>query len=246
MLKDHQGISGYQELSALFMKQIAAGVFPSGSQLPTEMEISRKYKLNRHTVRRALEVMEHEGLVYRLRGKGTFVANKKIPYRVSTKTQFTASILEAGFTPQARLINSYELSADRELADRLEIKLRERVTVLEILRYADNLPFSFTLSYLPAHKYPGLTEVLPESFSLYQVIAEHFGVEARRVSSTFEVGMPESADTEILRISPNVPLLIVKSVAKDQHGAVAEFCSSKFRGDFCTITLDFDEGGRKL
>ena len=67
MLRDYQGISGYQQLSALFMKQIAAGIFPSGSQLPTEMEISRKYKLNRHTVRRALEVMEQEGLVYRLK-----------------------------------------------------------------------------------------------------------------------------------------------------------------------------------
>ena len=246
MLRDYQGISGYQQLSALFMKQIAAGIFPSGSQLPTEIEISRKYKLNRHTVRRALEVMEQEGLVYRLRGKGTFVADKKIPYRVSTKTQFSASILEAGFTPQASLINSYELSADRELAGRLEINLRERVTVLEILRYADKLPYCFTLSYLPVHKYPGLTEVLPESFSLYHVFQEHFGVEARRVSSTFEVGLPERADSEMLRISPNIPLLIVKSVARDQHGTVAEFCRSKFRGDFCSITLDFNNEGRKL
>ncbi|MFZ5453593.1 MAG: phosphonate metabolism transcriptional regulator PhnF [Thermodesulfobacteriota bacterium] len=246
MLKDQQGISGYQQLSGLLTKQIAAGIFPSGSQLPTEMEISRQYKLNRHTVRRALEVMEQEGLVYRLRGKGTFVAAKKIPYRVSQKTQFTSSILEAGFTPQACLINSYELSADRELAERLEIAPKDKVTVLKILRYADNLPFCFTLSYLPAHKYPGLSAVLPESFSLYQVIKEHFGVEARRVSSTFEVGLPERADSEMLRISPNTPLLIVKSCAKDQHGAVAEFCSSKFRGDYCTITLDFDEGGKKL
>ena len=246
MLKGRRGISGYQQLSGHLMQQIAAGIFPSGSQLPTEMEISRQYKLNRHTVRRALDVMEQEGLVYRLRGKGTFVSAKKIPYRVSTKTQFTSSILEAGFTPQACLINSYELSADRELAERLEINLRDRVTVLEILRYADKLPFCFTLSYLPAEKYPGLTEVLPESFSLYLVIKEHFGVEARRVSSTFEVGMPESTDSEMLRLSPNTPLLIVKSFAKDQHGAIAEFCSSKFRGDFCTINLDFEEGGMKL
>ena len=244
MPKVYQRISGYQQLSALFMKQIAAGVFPSGAQLPTEMEISRKYKLNRHTVRRALEVLEQEGLIYRLRGKGTFVTEQKIPYRVSTKTQFTTAILEAGFTPKARLLQSYKLRADQELADRLELELGEKVTVLEILRYIDELPFCFTLSYLPAQKFPGLPALLSESFSLYQVLAQHFGVEARRVSSTFEVEMPEKADLEILRLSPGIPLLIVKSLAKDQQGKVVEFCSSRFRGDFCSLTIDFNEERR--
>jgi GntR family phosphonate transport system transcriptional regulator len=245
MRKEQQGISGYQQLSALMMQQIAAGVFPSGAQLPTEMEISRKYKLNRHTVRRALEVMEREGLVYRLRGKGTFVTDRKIPYRVSTKTQFSAAILEAGFTPQARLMKSYELRADRELADRLEVRLQEKVTVLEILRFADELPFCFTRSYLPALRFPGLTALLPESFSLYQVLAQHFGVEARRASSTFEVELPGKVEMEMLRLSPTIPLLIVKSVARDRQGTVVEFCSSKFRGDFCSLTMDFTEERRK-
>jgi len=224
MLRERQEISGYQQLSDLIRNQIAAGVFPSGSQLPTEMEISRKYRLNRHTVRRAFEIIAHEGLIYRLRGKGTFVASQKIPYRISTKTQFTAAILEAGLTPEARLLNSYELGADRELAELLEIKTQERVLVLEILRYADKLPFCFTRSYLPAAKYPGLIQVLPESFSLYRVIAEHFGIEASRESSTFEV----------------------QSLARDQHGEVAEFCSSKFRGDFCSISINFCKQGRKV
>ncbi len=241
MFQAQEGISGYQALSAHLHQMIAAGVFPAGSQLPTELEISRQYHLNRHTVRRALEVLTQAGLVYRLRGKGTFVAAQKIPYRVSTKTQFTTSILEAGCRPHAKLVTSYELRADGMLADRLEIEAGAKVTVLEIVRFADDLPFCLTRTHLAAERFPGLVQYLTGSFSLYQVLREQYGLEARRVASTFEVALPEKADLEMLQVAPTVPLLLVASLARDQHGRVVEWCHSKFRGDYCSITINFAE-----
>ncbi len=151
-----EAVAGYQELSALLAAEIQEGRYPPGSQLPPELEIGRRYHLNRHTVRRALEVLAQEGLIYRLQGKGTFVARQKIPYRVSRKTRFTTAILEAGCRPQAALVDSSEVRADQKLAKYLEVEPGTGVTVLEIVRSAETLPFCLTRSYLVTARFPGL------------------------------------------------------------------------------------------
>ena len=67
----------------------------------------------------AIERLEDEGLVYKIKGKGTFVASDKINYKVSKRTSFTTSILDVGLNPDARLLDSYEIAAGKELSKRL-------------------------------------------------------------------------------------------------------------------------------
>jgi phosphonate metabolism transcriptional regulator PhnF len=240
------GVACYQQLSDILMEQIENKVFKPGNQLPTEIELSKVYKLNRHTVRQAIERLENEGFVYKMRGKGTFVANNKIPYKISKKVRFTTSILDVGLTPDARLIDSYETTAGRELSDKLDINLADKVTVLEILRFVNKIPFSQTTSYLSSAKFPDLKSHISGSFSLYGLLREQYGVEATRISSTFEVSLAEQSDMDILQIPPRVPLLIITSISKSQHGEIAEYCITKVRGDLCKITVDFDSEGRYL
>ncbi|SHE34414.1 transcriptional regulator, GntR family [Loktanella atrilutea] len=54
-------------------RMIDSGAVPNEGRLPTERELSQQLDVGRHTVRRALEVLEAEGLVWRQQGKGTFV-----------------------------------------------------------------------------------------------------------------------------------------------------------------------------
>lgn len=231
----------YSQLSKILLEQIRSGGLCQGEQLPTESAISKKYKLNRHTVRRAIERLAEEGIVYKVRGKGTFLAKTKIPYKVSKKTQFTTSVLQAGLQPDAILLETYEVVAGEEFSRKLNIQPDDIVSVLEILRYADDIPFSHTSSFLSAKKFPGFPDLLNRSFSLYRLLEDHYGIEATRKSSAFEVSMPDDKDMEILQISPKTPLLVVKSLSESQYGDIVEYCVSKFRGDLCSITVDFND-----
>ncbi len=243
MINKNSEVPCYSQLSEILLGQIRTGAFPPGMKLPKEIAISKKYKLNRHTVRRAIDKLEAEGLIYKIKGKGTFLAKTKIPYNVSKKTQFTTSILQAGLQPDARLLDMYEITAGVEFSDRLKIQPAEKVSVLEILRYADGIPFSHTTSFLSAQKFPCIHNLLnrDRSFSLYQLLEEHYGIEATRKSSRFEVAMPDDRDMESLQISPKTPLLVVKSLSESPDGEIVEYCLSKFRGDLCSITVDFND-----
>ena len=244
MIIRDSGIACYQQLSDILIAQIENKVFKPGNQLPTEIELSKAYKLNRHTVRQAIERLEDEGFVYKMRGKGTFVANNKIPYKISKKARFTTAILDVGLTPDARLIDSFQTTAGKELSDKLNVNPADKITVLEILRFVNKIPFCQTTSFLSSAKFPDLMNHMSGSFSLYKLLREQYGIEATRASSTFEVSLAEQSDMEILQIPPRVPLLIVKSISKSQHGEIVEYCITKFRGDLCNITVDLSSEGR--
>ncbi|MCL4476200.1 MAG: phosphonate metabolism transcriptional regulator PhnF [Nitrospirae bacterium] len=244
MISRDGGVACYQQLSEILIKQIGKGVFKPSEQIPTEMELSKRYKLNRHTVRQAIERLENEGFVYKIKGKGTFVANTKISYKVSRKTRFTTSILDVGLSPDARLLDSYEISAGRELSRKLNIKSSDKVVVLEIVRFVNKIPFCHTTSFLNSDRFPDIQNHIKGSFSLYELLKKHYDVEATRTSSSFEVSMPENSYMDILQISPKIPLLVVKSIAKDQNGEFVEYCITKFRGDICSIAVDFNGEGR--
>lgn len=63
----------YSALADWLREQIASGRFASGDRLPTEQEFGRRFGLSRDTVRKGLAAMEKEGLIYKVRGSGTFV-----------------------------------------------------------------------------------------------------------------------------------------------------------------------------
>ena len=62
----------YLKLIEILKKMILEGKIDAGDKLPSENELSKEYQVSRHTVRKALAILENEGYVYAVHGKGTF------------------------------------------------------------------------------------------------------------------------------------------------------------------------------
>ena len=71
-MKNDAGKSKYMSLMESIRQQILSGAIPAGAKLPSEYELVEKYQVSRHTVRKALSILENEGLVEAHHGKGTF------------------------------------------------------------------------------------------------------------------------------------------------------------------------------
>lgn len=85
----------YAQLKQALLKKIEEGVYAPGQMIPTEAELCRHFGVSRHTVRRALSELVQEGVVYRVPGKGTFVAR---PRPRASVTRGTITFLIAGHT----------------------------------------------------------------------------------------------------------------------------------------------------
>ena len=67
----------YYQLQQLLRKKILSGVLPLDVPLPTENELCKEYSVSRTTVRQAFAALKNEGLIFRIPGKGTYIAANK-------------------------------------------------------------------------------------------------------------------------------------------------------------------------
>jgi phosphonate metabolism transcriptional regulator PhnF len=240
ILEKRSGIAYYRQISEILMQNIEGGDYGPGSQLPTESDLSRQFGVNRHTAREALKLLKHEGVIYSIKGKGNFVADAKIKYRVSKKVRFTSSITEAGLAPSKEMVEKQMLAADELLAAKLGLEVGDPVLSLKMLRFASGTPLMLATSSLPAARFVGLGERIDASYSLYELLREQYGVEPSRAESVFETVMPEGEDVRLLQIANEVPLLVSRSIAKDQYGNVIEYCETRMRGDIGSVVINFE------
>jgi len=240
ILQKTSGIAYYRQISHILMQKIEEGEYQPGSRLPTEADLSKQFGVNRHTAREALKQLKNDGVVFSVKGKGNFVTETKIRYRVSKKVRFTSSILEAGLTPGTEMIGTGRKAADDELAGKLGLVAGEPVLTLEMLRFASDIPFMIATSCLPAARFIGLGERMNASASLYELLREQFGIEPSRAESVFETVMPDERDMRLLQITSTVPLLLVRSIARDQFGRIVEYCETRMRGDIGSMVINFE------
>src|SRR6201991_5133149 len=162
---------------------IAEGTFVAGDKLPGEMEIAETYRVNRHTVRRALATLAERGLVRAERGSGTYVEAQRLAYPLRSRTRFSEIVGAGGQEPRGRLIDASLDVATRELARELGLKTGAPLIRIEALRSADRTPISISTTWLCAARFPDAGRVFASTRSMTKLLA-HYGIRDYRRGTT--------------------------------------------------------------
>src|SRR3954469_10084480 len=146
------GVALWRRVADGIERDIADGRFAAGTRLPGETEIAEVYRVNRHTVRRALATLAERGLVRAERGSGTYVEAPKISYPLRSRTRFSEIVGAGGREPAGQLIGAWEDVAAREIARQLGLKTGAPLIRLEALRLADKTPICVGTNWLSAER----------------------------------------------------------------------------------------------
>ncbi len=203
---------------------------PAGSPMPTERELCQTYGVSRATVRQALGQLEIAQRIFRRQGKGTFVANAKIEQRLELMSH-TEGMRASGLSPSSKLIDVRRVPAGADVAARLDLSAKSEVLRIERLRLADGDPIAIEVVFLSAERFDGITSVLSDSASLYQLLSSNFGVELASAEETIEAVIAEGREAGLLRCQPGMPLLMLSRRTLDTSGQPIEFVRSLYRGD---------------
>src|ERR1700758_1749738 len=134
------GVALWRQVADGIERGIADGRYVAGERLPGETEIAETYRVNRHTVRRALAALAERGLVRAERGSGTYVEARRLAYPLRSRTRFSEVVGAGGHEPRGQLIDASEEPANRDLARQLGLKTGAPLVRIEALRSADRTP----------------------------------------------------------------------------------------------------------
>jgi len=227
----------YYQLYKLLKKKINEKELLPGEKLPSENDLSQKYNINRHTVRQSFQKLKEKGLIYSQKGKGNFVANIKIPYSMTEKSNYSSQILDVGFEPSSKLIETKIIQADEDMAKDLNIAEKGDVLMLRTLKYVDNTPFALYTSFFDASRFGDLIDYIKDNTSLYRILKEKYNVVATKGDCFFEAMLPNKEEADLLMIPGNFPLLVTNVPSYDQEGNPIECGYAKFRSDLAKIKI---------
>jgi GntR family phosphonate transport system transcriptional regulator len=197
---------------------IASGTFAAGERLPGEVEIAETYRVNRHTVRRALAALAERGFVRAERGSGTYVEAPRLAYPLRSRTRFSEIVGAGGREPRGQLLAASEEPATRELARQLSVRTDTALVRIETLRLADRTPICVGTTWLAAERFPEAGRIYERVRSMTKMLA-HYGIrDYRRASTRVTAGIVDATDAVRLDVPLGRPILVVDSTDVDTDG----------------------------
>ncbi|AUD15353.1 MULTISPECIES: GntR family transcriptional regulator [unclassified Planococcus (in: firmicutes)] len=237
MLDKQSPIPIYIQIEEQLKQQIQQGDFSVGTSIPSERELSERFAVSRMTVRQSITNLVNDGLLYREKGRGTFVASPKVEQPLNGLTSFTEDMESRGMVPSSKLIGFEILEPESDVAQELQLSHGDQVYFVERIRFADDKPMAIERTFLPVKRFPDLTE---ESFqgSLYAVIENQQQLKISRATQRMEAGLVKKEDADLLEIQLPAAILIIERISFLEGDLPFEVVRSTYRADRYKFTTE--------
>ena len=206
------------------------GALEPGALLPSERLLAERYGVARATVTQAIDDLVSRGLVYRVHGSGTFVAEPKFRQPL-TLTSFTEDMRARGMNPGSVVRSQAVVPASEVVARHLALVPGTPVVHMERVRTADGEPMALERTHLPAQRLPGLEDADLTDASLYELMERKWGVRVAEADQWASVVRLNEDEAALLHVSASQPALLFQRVTRDPAGTPVEYVRSLYRGD---------------
>jgi GntR family transcriptional regulator len=221
----------YIQIADGLISQIESGELAVGERLPPERELSEELGVNRMTLRRALQVLEMHGLITRIHGVGTFIAESKIDRQMDTVFRFTLGMQKRGFIPGAKVISFEQRVVDAALSRDLRLPVSSPTYRIIRLRSINQEPVLIESYTIPKKLFPDLDQHDLEGRSLYEVMESEYGIKIVQARQSFEPVLASEFEAELLLVKVGAPLMLEKRISYDRDGHPVEYGKDRYRGD---------------
>lgn len=233
----------YQQLAYNIKKDISQKIYKENDKLPSENELSRTLNLSRTIVRMAMEILEKEGYIYKLRGKGSFVSSPKIYQDRSSFAKFN-DIKSLGKKLSSKILYQKVKKPNDYIREQMQLSDEDLVFKLIWIRSADDEPLIYETIYLNYSIVKGIEELDLTTNILYDILSCYFGITKVSGKELFYPCKLSSSEADSLMVKENDLGMKVNRIIFYENN-VLEFTDSIVRGDKFIYTTHFN-GNLKL
>ena len=226
----------HRQLRDILLALVEGELVPDAS-VPSERDLMARYDVSRATVREAIGGLVSEGRLYRVRGKGTFVAAPRVESQMHLAS-FTEDMRRRGHKPSTVVLGADETAAPPPARAALGLDVTDRAYRIERLRSADGAPMAHEVSWLPAAPLPGMLERDLTS-SIYSILAHDYGRVLDSAAQTMWAEGAAPLRARLLRVPPAAPLLVFRKTSY-ASGRPMEHVTSWYRADRYQVHMTLD------
>ena len=232
----------YAQLEDILRAQIAAGQWQANQRVPSENELNKMYGVSRMTARGVLTTLVNDALLFRVPGKGTFVARPKISTFSPAYRGVREQLETMGYETRTELLGVAIEDVPDAVRRGLGFGLEEQQAIYAIhrVRSIQGEPISLHHSYVPAARAPGLDTVDVVDEQLCVVLESRYGLRMRKVTEGLEAVAVSAVDAKHLKVPAGSAVLRLEDCIADENDLPFEFSRITFRGDKIRLRFDYE------
>lgn len=221
-------IPAYFQLKNYILDQISSGQWQKEQPIPSERELSELARVSRMTVRQAINELVNEGILYRLKGKGTYITKSKIEQR--NIMSFSEMVKSKGITPVTEILEFEKNALFPAIAKILGVEAETKFYRVKRLRKAEEIPIGIEEVFIPEKYCPDIDR-FDLSGSLYRILLEQYEYKIERINLSIEAVLPTEKEHQLLQVSKTMPLLKVSGNSITSTGLELFYEVSYYRSD---------------
>jgi GntR family transcriptional regulator len=232
----------YLSIAEAIGKEIAARRLKPHTRLRSEAEFSRRHGAARETVRKALAKLEDDGLIYRRRASGSFVAEARVDQELDQLFSFTEFMVHRGMEPGSRLLAAEVVrmhEAEPPVLRHLGLKPGAKVIHLRRLRTGSGEPLVIASTWLPEARFRTFLKYDLRKHSVYEIMSK-LGRKPTDAIQTIQAAALDAGQAKLLDVAVGAPALMVRRVGY-ASGVPVEYAIDYYRGDRTTFRVRLGE-----
>jgi len=229
----------YYQLEQLLREKIENGKLKPGDALPSEAELCSIFGVSRTVVRQALNKLCQDGIVYKEKGRGTFVAKPKLQEKFVQRTYgFYQEMKEKGLKVESKVLEHELIEPPTRIRTLLKITKGQKVVKTSRLRSVNKELVMFTTTYVRSDLCPGLEKEDLTNRSLYQLLWDKYRLKISYGHRTLEAVAASKYEADMLKVPRRSPLIYLESVSYLEDGTPIEYFEAWHRGDKCKFAIE--------
>lgn len=226
----------YIEIKNSIRDDILNNRYRMGEKIPSERELSLTYGVTRVTLQKSMHLLEQEGFIERIHGKGMFVTRT-----ITDDLHELNSGTGDSFLGFSREFNQVEVSSrlichqlsfpSPSIARQLEMQTEHSVHFIRRVRLIDKTPVLVEDSWINAAVIASIPDETLNGGSLYEYIETYTGKKIKFYNSVIEGDLFSEELSNLLGISPGMPMLKVSGITKLEDGTAFNYSIGYNRAD---------------
>jgi GntR family transcriptional regulator len=225
------GIPLYYQVMRDLKEQILSGKLGPWQQLLSEAQLTQRFHVSRVVVRQALQILDEQGLITRVRGKGTYVSEKVAEDATPRISGSLEDLIHMGPEISIRVVEFRLVRATRDLAEAFACDEGTDLFHVQRVRLVDGKPLAVLVNHVPydVGACISLSDLSKEP--LIVLIETRAGRPIEWASQVFEAVAADEYMAELLEVDLVTPLLKLTLTAYTLDGSVADLAEVFYRSD---------------
>ncbi len=221
----------YLQIQNYIVDRIRSGDLPAGTQVPSEFELAAMMSVSRMTARKALDSLVSSGILYRRRGKGTYVSTAVVDYNLTAMQSFSRTLQARGYEISTRILNIDTLPATLDAAKHLQVEVGTMLLLINRLRMVNGTAAAIHTAYLNNAIYGALAKADLSHRSLLESMQELTGMPMAYTIDSVQADGARPEEAQLLEIPKDSPVLRVEGVSYLEYGEPSHYVQAVYRGD---------------